>query len=133
MDPSARRATWDLISKYKQGRTILLSTHFMDEADLLGDRIAIMSDVRASPRATPSMFRLFLDPPPRNEPSQADQIQGVVRCAGSSLFLKGRYGTVCIALPAADPARRWIPSDNGEAAGRRSLSGLPSRTRDLGP
>jgi energy-coupling factor transporter ATP-binding protein EcfA2 len=46
MDPSARRATWDLISKYKAGRTVLLSTHFMDEADLLGDRIAIMADVR---------------------------------------------------------------------------------------
>eukprot|EP00039_Didymoeca_costata_P018298 m.332943 g.332943 ORF g.332943 m.332943 type:complete len:1731 (+) comp17035_c0_seq1:282-5474(+) len=43
MDPSARRATWDLITKYKAGRTILLSTHFMDEADILGDRIAIMA------------------------------------------------------------------------------------------
>ena len=31
MDPAARRATWDLLLKYKPGRTILLSTHFMDE------------------------------------------------------------------------------------------------------
>lgn len=30
----------------RAGRTVLLSTHFMDEADVLGDRIAIMSDVR---------------------------------------------------------------------------------------
>ena len=44
MDPSARRATWDLIQQFKAGRTILLTTHFMDEADLLGDRIAIMAD-----------------------------------------------------------------------------------------
>ncbi|XP_041049177.1 ATP-binding cassette sub-family A member 2 isoform X10 [Carcharodon carcharias] len=43
VDPYARRAIWDLILKYKQGRTILLSTHYMDEADLLGDRIAIIS------------------------------------------------------------------------------------------
>lgn len=43
MDPSARRATWDLLQGEKQGRTILLTTHFMDEADLLGDRIAIMA------------------------------------------------------------------------------------------
>uniref|UniRef100_A0A8C9WD74 ATP binding cassette subfamily A member 3 n=1 Tax=Scleropages formosus TaxID=113540 RepID=A0A8C9WD74_SCLFO len=43
MDPSARRATWDLLQSQKQGRTILLTTHFMDEADLLGDRIAIMA------------------------------------------------------------------------------------------
>ncbi|XP_066546484.1 phospholipid-transporting ATPase ABCA3 [Amia ocellicauda] len=43
MDPSARRATWDLLQSQKPGRTILLTTHFMDEADLLGDRIAIMA------------------------------------------------------------------------------------------
>lgn len=43
MDPSARRATWDLLQGEKRGRTILLTTHFMDEADLLGDRIAIMA------------------------------------------------------------------------------------------
>ena len=29
MDPYARRATWDLLIKYKQGRTVLLTTHFM--------------------------------------------------------------------------------------------------------
>ncbi|XP_035035732.2 phospholipid-transporting ATPase ABCA3 [Hippoglossus stenolepis] len=43
MDPSARRATWDLLQGEKRGRTILLTTHFMDEADLLGDRIIIMA------------------------------------------------------------------------------------------
>ncbi|VEN47637.1 unnamed protein product [Callosobruchus maculatus] len=44
MDPSARRALWDLLLTQKKGRTILLTTHFMDEADVLGDRIAIMAD-----------------------------------------------------------------------------------------
>ncbi|KAK5642705.1 hypothetical protein RI129_008872 [Pyrocoelia pectoralis] len=43
MDPSARRALWDLLLTQKKDRTILLTTHFMDEADLLGDRIAIMA------------------------------------------------------------------------------------------
>ncbi|XP_068902097.1 phospholipid-transporting ATPase ABCA3-like isoform X2 [Tenebrio molitor] len=43
MDPSARRAVWNLLQEQKKGRTILLTTHFMDEADLLGDRIAIMT------------------------------------------------------------------------------------------
>ncbi|CAG9761787.1 unnamed protein product [Ceutorhynchus assimilis] len=43
MDPSARRALWDLMLSQKTDRTVLLSTHFMDEADLLGDRIAIMA------------------------------------------------------------------------------------------
>lgn len=44
MDPAARRFTWDLLQKERSNRTILLTTHFMDEADLLGDRIAIMSN-----------------------------------------------------------------------------------------
>lgn len=44
MDPSARRATWDLLLKHRSGRTVLLTTHYMDEADLLGDRIAIMAE-----------------------------------------------------------------------------------------
>uniref|UniRef100_A0A8C7EKL7 ABC transporter domain-containing protein n=1 Tax=Neovison vison TaxID=452646 RepID=A0A8C7EKL7_NEOVI len=42
MDPASRRATWDVLQQYKQDRTILLTTHYMDEADFLGDRIAIM-------------------------------------------------------------------------------------------
>jgi energy-coupling factor transporter ATP-binding protein EcfA2 len=44
MDPGARRQIWDILQKFKEGRTVVLSTHFMDEADLLGDRIAIMSE-----------------------------------------------------------------------------------------
>ncbi|XP_019618294.1 PREDICTED: ATP-binding cassette sub-family A member 1-like [Branchiostoma belcheri] len=61
VDPYSRRGIWDLLIKYKKGRTIILTTHHMDEADLLGDRIGIIS-------------------------------QGKLRCCGSSLFLKSRYG-----------------------------------------
>ncbi|XP_007951392.1 phospholipid-transporting ATPase ABCA3-like [Orycteropus afer afer] len=43
MDPVSRRATWNLLQQQKHGRTILLTTHYMDEADLLGDRIAILA------------------------------------------------------------------------------------------
>ncbi|XP_012587144.1 PREDICTED: ATP-binding cassette sub-family A member 3 [Condylura cristata] len=43
MDAVSRRAIWDLLQQQKRGRTVLLTTHFMDEADLLGDRIAIMA------------------------------------------------------------------------------------------
>jgi ABC-type multidrug transport system ATPase subunit len=62
MDPEARRQVWDILQGQRAGRTMILSTHFMDEADLLGDRIAIMAD-------------------------------GQLQCCGSSLFLKGKYGT----------------------------------------
>ena len=43
MDPEARRGMWDLLTSLKKDRTILLTTHFMEEADVLGDKIAIMA------------------------------------------------------------------------------------------
>uniref|UniRef100_A0A8D2LM79 P-type phospholipid transporter n=1 Tax=Varanus komodoensis TaxID=61221 RepID=A0A8D2LM79_VARKO len=43
VDPYSRRGIWELLLKYREGRTIILSTHHMDEADILGDRIAIIS------------------------------------------------------------------------------------------
>jgi ATP-binding cassette, subfamily A (ABC1), member 3 len=44
MDPFSRRFTWNVIRQYRQDRCIILTTHFMDEADILGDRIAIMAE-----------------------------------------------------------------------------------------
>ena len=43
MDTSARRYIWEMLKNYKNDRIILMTTHFMDEADYLGDRIAIMA------------------------------------------------------------------------------------------
>ncbi|XP_038980608.1 ABC transporter A family member 1-like [Phoenix dactylifera] len=61
MDPYSMHSTWQLIKKIKKGRIILLTTHSMDEANVLGDRIAIMAN-------------------------------GHLRCCGSSLYLKHKYG-----------------------------------------
>ncbi|KAJ0411226.1 hypothetical protein ATCC90586_003865 [Pythium insidiosum] len=61
MDPYSRRSTWEILLNNRQNRVMVLTTHFMDEADILGDRIAIMAE-------------------------------GQLRCCGSSLFLKNRYG-----------------------------------------
>lgn len=61
MDPTSRRQIWSLLEKKKAGRVIVLCTHFMDEADFLGDRIVVMS-------------------------------KGSLQVAGSSLFLKSKYG-----------------------------------------
>ncbi|XP_022092521.1 ATP-binding cassette sub-family A member 5-like [Acanthaster planci] len=61
MDPYSRRQLWNLLKSQRQGRIMVLTTHFMDEADILADRKAVMS-------------------------------QGNLRCYGSSLFLKNRFG-----------------------------------------
>ncbi|KAJ3035426.1 ATP-binding cassette sub- A member 5 [Rhizophlyctis rosea] len=46
MDPFSRRKLWDLLGRTKHDRITLLSTHFMDEADVLADRKAILSKGR---------------------------------------------------------------------------------------
>ncbi|ETN25082.1 hypothetical protein PPTG_20870, partial [Phytophthora nicotianae INRA-310] len=61
MDPYSRRSVWDILQNNRNGRVMVLTTHFMDEADILGDRIAIMAECE-------------------------------LRCSGSSLFLKNRFG-----------------------------------------
>lgn len=45
LDPQARRNLWELIQKIrKQGTTIIITTHYMDEAEVLCDRVAIMDE-----------------------------------------------------------------------------------------
>ena len=44
MDPYSRRSTWNTLRAAREGRCMILTTHFMDEADLLGDRIGIMAE-----------------------------------------------------------------------------------------
>lgn len=46
MDPIIRRRVWNLIEKAKPGRSIILTTHSMIEAEVLSDRIGIMAKGR---------------------------------------------------------------------------------------
>nr|UOU03317.1 ATP-binding cassette subfamily A3-like 4 [Brachionus rubens] len=62
LDPYNRRSLWEIIRNYKTGRTIIISTHYMEEADALSDRIALMN-------------------------------HGQVKCCGSPLYLKDKFGS----------------------------------------
>jgi ABC-2 type transport system ATP-binding protein len=54
LDPQARRQLWDLIEEFKlDGRTILLTTHYMEEAERLCDRVAIMDHGKIIALGTP--------------------------------------------------------------------------------
>uniref|UniRef100_A0A8C1XA90 ATP binding cassette subfamily A member 5 n=1 Tax=Cyprinus carpio TaxID=7962 RepID=A0A8C1XA90_CYPCA len=61
MDPVSRRQVWSLLKSHRAGRVTVFSTHYMDEADILADRKAVIS-------------------------------QGQLKCVGSSLYLKNKYG-----------------------------------------
>jgi len=54
LDPQARRNLWDLVDKLKgAGRTIILTTHYMDEAERLCDRVAVMDHGKIIALGTP--------------------------------------------------------------------------------
>mmetsp|Transcript_3349 Transcript_3349/g.6402 ORF Transcript_3349/g.6402 Transcript_3349/m.6402 type:complete len:1761 (+) Transcript_3349:6162-11444(+) len=53
MDPCNRRYVWKHIEKIKQGRTILLTTHAMEEADLLADYVSVMHQGSVAAEGTP--------------------------------------------------------------------------------
>uniref|UniRef100_A0A5F9CAQ0 Cholesterol transporter ABCA5 n=1 Tax=Oryctolagus cuniculus TaxID=9986 RepID=A0A5F9CAQ0_RABIT len=61
MDPCSRHIVWNLLKYRKANRVTVFSTHFMDEADILADRKAVIS-------------------------------QGILKCVGSSIFLKSKWG-----------------------------------------
>lgn len=81
MDPISRREVWNLINAAKDstrypGRAVILTTHSMEEAEILGDRVSIIA-------------------------------KGVMRCIGTSIRLKQRFGagfTVSVAPKTEDAA-----------------------------
>jgi ABC-2 type transport system ATP-binding protein len=55
LDPQSRRQMWDVIDRFRSsGRSIVLTTHYMDEAERLCDRIAIVDQGRVIARGTPA-------------------------------------------------------------------------------
>jgi ABC-2 type transport system ATP-binding protein len=55
LDPQSRRQIWEIIRAFRQGgRTVLLTTHYMDEAERLCDRVAIVDNGRVIALGTPS-------------------------------------------------------------------------------
>ncbi len=74
LDPQTRRATWDVVRAIRdQGKTVILVTHFMDEAEELADRIAVIDQGKVAALDTPRVL-----------------IQGLQ--AGSTVRFTGRNG-----------------------------------------
>jgi ABC-2 type transport system ATP-binding protein len=66
LDPQARRNLWDLLSGLNDsGRTVVLTTHYMDEAEVLCDRVAIMDHGRILEYDSPAALVRGLDAPAR--------------------------------------------------------------------
>ncbi len=66
-DPSARRQAWEVIGGLRDlGKTVFLTTHYMDEAQALADRVAIISAGESSPQARRRTWAATARPAPRS-------------------------------------------------------------------
>jgi len=62
LDPQSRRQVWEYIKDLKEkGKTVLLTTHYMEEADILCDRISIIDHGRIIASGTPYELKRILD------------------------------------------------------------------------
>ncbi|MCJ7588800.1 MAG: ABC transporter ATP-binding protein [Candidatus Aminicenantes bacterium] len=93
LDPQARHAIWDLIRTVRdRGKTVVLTTHFMEEAEKLCDRVAIMDRGRLVALDTPENLirslnaenRVVFIPDPGFEPRLLESCFGVTRGEAST-------------------------------------------------
>jgi lipooligosaccharide transport system ATP-binding protein len=93
LDPQARHAVWDRLFRLKQrGVTLVLTTHYMDEAEQLCDRLVVMDHAKiaaeGTPRelieryATPEVLELRFDPELHEQ--AAEKLRGISAGSGSS-------------------------------------------------
>lgn len=83
MDPTARRDSWEIIKEAKQDKIVILTTHSMDEAEFLADRVAIMSrgalkicgTTSFLKRAYGQCFYLEVEPLDPNAPNESNLLR----------------------------------------------------------
>ncbi len=90
LDPQSRRQLWELISKFQaEGRTIVLTTHYMEEAERLCDRVAIVDHGRLIALGSPRELTEALDvsnlPPPELRKTTATLEDVFVSLTGRTL------------------------------------------------
>jgi ABC-2 type transport system ATP-binding protein len=120
LDPQARRATWDLVRRVRDdGATVVLVTHFMEEAEHLCDRVAIVDQGRVVATGTPSQLisrgdatqRVSFTWPGANAAwlSQVEGVEKVTR-RGDAVEVAGS-GPLAVQVAAALARRGVAPND----------------------
>ncbi len=121
LDPNARRATWDLVRQVRdRGATVVLVTHFMEEAEVLCDRIAIVDTGRIIALDTPQGLAAAAGDEVRvtftgngTDPGFLSALAGVRSVTVDADRLVTVLGTASSAVPvaAALNARHLTPTD----------------------
>src|ERR1700736_6266344 len=99
LDPQARRAIWDLVRGIRErGKTVVLTTHLMEEAERLCDRVAIMEHGRIIDIDTPERL-VAKHCPERTVVLETDSITAIERCqeiaAVESVICVYKRFTIC--------------------------------------
>jgi ABC-2 type transport system ATP-binding protein len=120
-DPAARRLAWEVIAGLRElGKTILLTTHYMDEAQALADRVAIIAEGRIVAEGTPAQLaaaqhstQIRFTLPAEAAPTELPRLSGAIATQGRS-----------VEISTDDPTRDLLAL-TGWAAGRGAdLDGL---------
>lgn len=121
LDPQARRSTWEQVEAIRaKGKTVVLVTHFMDEAEALADRVAIIDHGRIVAIDTPQKLinnlkagsRVRFTPLNGYDPHPLQSIEGVTRVEqdGKKVIVHGN-GALLAHVAAALAAQNNAPAD----------------------
>ena len=124
-DPSARRAAWDMIAGLRElGVTVFLTTHYMDEAEHLADRVAVIAGGRIVAEGTPATLGgreqaeaeiRFTLPPGTTASDLPEPVRGTVADGED-----GRDGRVLLragsVVPVLGPLIRWAEGHGADLA-----------------
>ena len=121
LDPQARRNLWDTLRAISaEGRTVVLTTHHMDEAELLCERVAIMDHGKILHTGPPAALIRELDYPSRITVSSGRVAADEARGALPETEVTDDGVTLAITARDPGPALAWL-------SGRGALAGLAVR------
>ncbi len=104
LDPQARRAVWEVIRKLKnEGRTVMLTTHYLEEAEELADRVAIMNHGKIVAMGTTGEIESKFGSGQKMMVKAKDDLLTYLR-ENTKLQVEGEAGTVTIRLRDKDDA-----------------------------
>ena len=137
LDPQARRQVWEIVDRFRErGGTVLLTTHYMDEAEVLSDCVAVVDGGRIIACGPPRELVSSLgaghvigfghDLTPGSEPPDLAARLEALPGARSARREAGGWSLTASSLHLALPALVWLAADGGW-----SLSSLTTRTATL--
>lgn len=135
LDPQARRSLWDFIRRiHQEGRTVVLTTHYMDEAQTLCERVAIIDLGRVASLDTPiNLIRNLATPYQIKLITSARLPVGEMRLLeGVKQAVEGKDGSYLITCQDANKnlssLLSWV---NGKGAGIEHIEVVPSTLEDV--